>query len=196
MNATSYRNFALTIALALAAGACQTAAPAEPASSQPTAADPAPAQDQNQDREREPEAASGDCGRIGTDAALQLDFDGDGQPDTVSPALGEDGAYCFLEVQLASGTTYRLGAPDGPAITHRFYVQDKRTSFDDELVGFMGWKVHEAQNGRLTGGPPIPGASQWEISEARGDGLYLAGTDAAALVYLADSGWVYTSLGY
>jgi hypothetical protein len=71
-----------------------------------------------------------------------------------------------------------------------------RSRYDGDFAGLCGWGIRERREDTITGGPPIPGADTYEITEARGDGLYITGTDAAALLYLADDGWVYTSLGF
>ncbi len=85
---------------------------------------------------------------------MELDLDGDGAGDTVtleeiSPDHSEDPDRGILVVDFANGSTDRLGSPDGPLITRRFYGSDGKSRHTGGFGCFV-WEIRKSDKGRLT----------------------------------------------
>ena len=134
------------------------------------------------------------CDRIAVGSTTSPDFDGDGDDETVRFAHA-DGRY-YLEVRSTDGRRARLGVPDGPPLTERFYTAerddggDSAQPFRRDFGWVVDWEVVRAEAGVLSQSPG------WTISDALGDGLRLSSLDVQILLYRTDDGWVVMHLGY
>jgi hypothetical protein len=127
------------------------------------------------------------CGDVKDDAcdvelacAQALDFDGDGARDAVR-IVGLPGDAIGLHVSFADHREETIG--DAPlALTEIGEPGDVGRTLPRDLSWISAWRV--APRHAL------------EIPSARGDGLWLSGGDAAAMLVLTHDGWLLVELGY
>lgn len=123
----------------------------------------------------------------------RLDFDGDGRPDQVSLWALPSGKT-GLRVRFADGHEEQVGGNQRLARKelgeepHPIQASD---AADSDLSWSRAWEPAPRRGAELRcrgRGSSIP--------EARGDGLWLSGGDAAAMLVLSAKGWLLVALGY
>lgn len=127
-------------------------------------------------------AVSFPCAHLG-------DFDGDGKADRVVFASVE--GRRVLRFTFGAGHTRIVGlAP----IAYRFYKEPELapTTWRDDFSWLFGWSTAYRTGKVLT----LRKRRRFDFPGALGDGLWLTGTDAAAMLVLTSKGWVLTHLGY
>lgn len=170
------------------------AAPAAAPAAHP-AVDPAPPVDacaRQKMRVREEtcgDAPEDECGPIDLRCAQSVDFDGDGKPDTVRFA-NLDGDALGLRVTFGDGHTETLGAAPLP-LTEYGNKGDTGRTLDPDLSWIVGWKPAPRRGKALA-----VGRHTFTLTAARGDGLWITGSDAAAILVLTRDGWLVVELGY
>lgn len=143
-------------------------------------------------------ALSGPC-------AVRGDLDGDGKIDDVVLVRSSDGAG-GLAILWAAGTAELLGAGRrGQCWTTTEVVDLDGTSdvapcpaeVDADLRWIAHWELHPRKLGAR--GPAVADPRrrrEYPAPGVVGDGLYLSGSDAAAVLYRAESGWILMHLGF
>jgi hypothetical protein len=117
-----------------------------------------------------------------------LDFDGDGAADHVELSVHAGGGI-GLRVVFGAGHEVVLDAP--LALSELGEPDDVGRTLDPDLSWLMGWMpAPRGPTGLQVGG------RTFEILGASGDGLWLTGGDAAAILVLGPDGWRVIELGY
>jgi hypothetical protein len=170
-------------------------APDAPAPDAPTREPASAACEAHVDRLREelcgpPEDRDESC-EIELACAHALDFDGDGEPETVE--LADESGALALRVRFADGheelvgaTPTRLteiGEPEGPG--------DEPRTLEADWSWLVAWSPLSREGEEL-----VDGRRRFAAGGARGDGLLISGSDAAAMLVLTDAGWLVVELGY
>ena len=131
----------------------------------------------------DPDAPPGaTCAADTLPCAHTLDLDGDGRPERVGFAAGP--AAVGLRVRWGDGRQEIVGR-------FNYEIEPGHREERTDLSWIVGWKVIAKGKGAAVLGSmvPIPG-------DAKGDALWMTGTDAAALFVYTDEGWWLRHLGY
>ncbi|WP_157595779.1 hypothetical protein [Plesiocystis pacifica] len=133
-----------------------------------------------------------DCGHT-------LDLDGDGRDDRAVLALDPDSGGLTIEVQFATGATEVIGATPTPMTEAPDIGQPMPPPSDalpPDLSWMAAWDVArwtQTEDGQTT---LVRGRLGHASGPALGDGLWVSGTDAAAMLVYTKTGFLLIQLGY
>jgi hypothetical protein len=120
--------------------------------------------------------------------AHSLDFDGDGSPEQVE--LADEQGMLALRVRFADGREELVGATPTALGEYLEPVEPGRT-LPPDWSWIAAWSPAPREGGEL-----VHRGRRFEAGPARGDGLWLSGSDAAAMLVLGEAGWLVLELGY
>ncbi len=132
-----------------------------------------------------------DCDAGELPCTQRLDLDGDGKDDEV--AFADDDGQSRLRVSFGDGSTVVLTEPfelaELPDLDQPWPApSDER--YPSELSWLVAWSVAKRDGDVLVRG------SRFRAGPALGDGLWMSGTDAAAMLMRTERGWLLVELGY
>ncbi len=130
----------------------------------------------------------GDCDRPELPCSHTLDFDGDGAADRAE--LAHKGDTVVLRVHFGSGREDTVGAGPVAVTEYREGGDVGRT-----LPAGFSWIVAWTAARRTNAGLHVHGR-EFDHIAGRGDGLWMSGGDAAAMLVLTADGWLVIELGY
>ena len=132
-----------------------------------------------------------DCEVTDLPCTQQLDLDGDGKLDDVGFAEVE--GQPVFRVTFGHGETAVLTEPfeltEVPDLGQS-WPPPSEERYPSEVSWLVAWKVAKRE------GDELVLRSRFRAGPAVGDGLWLSGTDAAAMLVLTERGWLLVELGY
>ena len=129
-----------------------------------------------------------DCESEALPCSWVLDLDGDGADDHVRVTGERERAH--LQVRFANGQTDVVGQTPVAMTGYREPDDVGRT-----MAGGFSWIVAWMVAPRADDGVRVRGRL-FEPMPGRGDGLWMSGGDAAAVLVLTEDGWLLVELGY
>ncbi len=96
----------------------------------------------------------------------------------------------MLRVQWATGAEELVGA-EPVALTEYREPDDHGRTLDGGLSWVVAWSAATREGRDLQ-----HGGRTFDAFVGRGDGLWMSGTDAAAMLVSTDDGWLIVELGY
>jgi hypothetical protein len=137
-----------------------------------------------------------DCEVVELACFHELDFDGDGVADRVE--LTQENGALALRVHFGAGPEQVVGATDtplaeylGPDEAPEPSEAPEQRTLPPDWTWIAAWSPAPRENHEL-----VTGRMRFDAGAARGDGLWLSGSDAAAMLVLTDDGWLVLELGY
>ncbi len=117
-----------------------------------------------------------------------MDLDGDGRPDEVE--LARLDGRTVLRVRWATGTEDTVGAKPVAVTEYREPDHHGRT-LDGDWSWVVAWSAATRKGDGLQ-----HGGRTFDAFVGNGDGLWVSGTDAAAMLVQTPDGWLIVELGY
>lgn len=117
----------------------------------------------------------------------RVDLDGDGRLDRAFISTS-DGADVRLAVALGGQRAVFIGGAEAPLQRTEYKGDAQAAAVEPDFSWLVGWEPAKRDGAR--------GVRSFDAPDALGDGLWMTGGDAAAVLYLARSGWVLMHLGY